>query len=145
MSGLSVTIEVLAINAVMWIFILSLINKQKTLLKEKLMNSGENFIIEPESGTFRGSTGRFGVVKSMGVIALTENMIVFKKPFGGEIHLPITDIAEISENVFFMRSYHSGNAHLILKLKDGAFVGFIVKDIKRWVSELSSRMTPASS
>lgn len=129
---------ILLINGFVWYLIIRRIRNQKDELQKQLIASGANIIIGPETGTYRGSTKRFGNVKSLGTIALTGSILIFRKPFGSDIQIPVEEIAEITKNVFFLHSYHSGREHLILKLKDGTIAGFIVKDINRWMIELEA-------
>lgn len=129
---------ILLINGFVWYLIIKRIHSQKEQLRGQLINSGENIVIAPETGTYRGSTKRFGNVKSIGIIALTDRMLIFRKPIGSDIQISIAEIADVSKNVYFLHSYHNGREHLLLKLNDGTIVGFIVNDINRWIYEIEA-------
>ncbi|MHB1456809.1 MAG: hypothetical protein ACYC0V_07830 [Armatimonadota bacterium] len=145
MTGLQITITILTINAIVWTLVFLRIRHQMTMLQEDMRRSGKLTVIAPESASFRGSTNRYGMVKSLGVIMLTEKMLIFKKAFASEMRIPVSDIVDISKYEWFLQSYHSGKEHLILKLNDGTQIGFIVNDVNRWIRELSGRMSSTKS
>lgn len=134
-------LAILLINGIVWYLVFMRIRSQKEQLQRQLLNSGANIVIGPETANFRGSTKCFGFVKSLGVIALTERELVFIKPVGGDIHIPTSEIVDVSKNAWFLHSYRMGYEHLILKLSDGTLVGFIVKDINRWMREVQAIMS----
>ena len=140
MSGVEIASVVICGNVIVWILIFWRIRRQLSVLCEEMKRSGDSIIVEPETGTFRGSSKHFGMIKSLGVIMLTEHMLIFRKVCTSDIRIPVSEIAKVSKNVWFLQSYHNGKEHLILKLNDGTQIGFIVKDVNRWIRELSSKM-----
>lgn len=144
MDGLHVVILVLGILAaqgIVWGLIFRRLRGQSAALKSALELAGENILIGPMVGLYQ----KAGVVsvRTTGAIALTDRRIVFRKPFGGEIDLPLSRIVGISENPWFQGNYRSGRMFLILKLADGTEVAFQVKNHDEWVRELRSRTSAA--
>lgn len=143
MTGLGIIALVVAANASVWILVFWRIRRQMIMLQEDMRRIDKIAVIAPESASFRGSTDRFGMVKSLGVIMLTEKMLIFRKVSASEMRIPLSEIADISKYAWFLKSYHSGKEHLILRLNDGTQVGFIVKDVNRWIRELTAKRPAA--
>jgi len=135
-------IGILVLEALIWIPLLVWLRRRSARLaesiKESIAQSGERSVMEPQSALYRGGTGRFGFVKSNAVIALTDRRIIFQGVLGKMVEIPLADVAEVSENKWFLRSYRSGRMHLILHLRDGSLAGFIVDNHDAWMNALQS-------
>lgn len=133
---------ILVLEALIWIPVLAWLRRKSSLLAESLKDSvalsGDRFIIEPEGALYRGGTGTYSRVKGNGVIALTDRRLIFKKLVGGDIEIPLGSVEKVSESKWFLRSYRSGRLHLILHLRDGSEVGFIIKNHDAWMRALES-------
>lgn len=138
MTNLEKVIVILAINIIVWIFVFWWIKRKTIMLQDIMRRSQESIIIGPEPGVFKGSSNRFGMLRSNGVIMLTEKMLIFKKLLGSEICIPVSDIIKVSKSAHFLGSSSSKNEYMILKLNDGTLIGLIVKDIGHWMRELST-------
>jgi hypothetical protein len=140
MSALGVVllvVGIVALNAACWAVIIVWMRKRMTLrraqLREKL---GPNPVIDAETATYRGATARFGKVKGLGVIGLTERRLVFARAVGQPLEIDRSEIVGVREDKWFLRSYTSGIRHLILQLRDGTEVGFFVRELGRWTEAL---------
>lgn len=145
MSALISIFKTVGIIALVWIIIYLRIIAQRNALRKEILSTPDQLIIEPEIGEFRGSSNRFGMVKSIGVIALSRKNLIFCKPIGARITIPRSEIADLKHDTIFMNSYHSGKEHLIITLSDGTDVAFTVKDIGKWIKELSNRAADQSA
>jgi len=112
-------------------------------LNRLLAWSGERLVIRPEIGFYQGMIRGIVSTKTYGVIALTDRRLVFRKPIGRDIDIPLSQIAEISENEWFAGNYRGGREYLILKLADGSEKAFQVKNHAGWMRELGSRLAAA--
>jgi len=107
-------------------------------MRDHAIQLGERFVIEPQSALYRGGKGYFSKVKGNGVIALTDKRLLFRKAIGQGMEIPLDQIAEVSESKWFMGSYRGGGMHLVLRLRDGVEVGFMVRDHQAWMNALQS-------
>jgi hypothetical protein len=131
---------ILAIQGVVWLLIFRRWRNQEIQLAEEINSSGETLVIEPEVDFFQGTAKCFVSYKTYGVAALTNRSLIFRKPLGKDLVIQLSDIQKISENTWFAGNYKSGRDFLILKLKNGQEIGFMLKDQDRWVREIRSRM-----
>ena len=97
----------------------------------------------PELGFYQGMIRGIVSTKTYGVIALTDRRLVFRRPIGGNIDIPLSQIAEISENKWFAGNYRGGHKFLILKLADGTEKAFQVKHHDGWMQALGSIVSAA--
>jgi hypothetical protein len=79
--------------------------------------------------------------KTYGVIALTDRRLIFRRPLGKDIEIPLSGISEVSENKWFKGNYRGGKLFLILKLADDSEVAFMVNDHNHWMEEIWTRST----
>ena len=108
------------------------------VLHSEISRPGERMIFAPESGSYRGATRGYGFVKGNAVIALTDKRLVIRMLAGREIEVPVSEIEEVEGNKWFMGSYKNGITHVILHLRDGANVGFFVKNPDLWMQTIRS-------
>ena len=111
----------------------SRMQERKQALVDEIAQSGEKIVLEPESALYRGGTESYSRVKGNGVIALTSKRLMFQKLIGGEVEVRIADIVSIAEDKWFLGAYQNGRQHLILELKDGSKVGFMVNNHTHWM------------
>ena len=112
-------------------------------LKRILEQSGAILLVGPEIGFYQGMIRRIISTETYGVIALTDRRLVFRRPIGGNIDIPLSQIAEISENKWFAGNYRGGYKFLILKLADGTEKAFQVKHHDGWMQALGSIVSAA--
>ena len=143
MAALQVILIVLGINGVVWTLVLAGLKRKSKALTESINAScattGECLVIGPERATYNIMKG-IASVKTMGVIALTNRRLIFKGPMGMNADIPFEQIADQSQNVWFNGNYRNGGEWLILKLKDGQEVAFMVRDIQQWIDAIQSGM-----
>jgi len=142
MSSLSLELLVLAIVVLLGLAILPVrFRRQGAALRTQLERSGETLLFGPELGYYQGTIRGIVSMSTYGVIALTGDRLVFRKPIGGDINIPLSQITQISENKWFAGNYRNGREFLIVKLTDGTAKAFQVKDHAGWMRELGSRVS----
>ena len=114
-------------------------------LNAELAAKGELATRPPEPGLYRGASGARSRVKGNGVIVLTQRRVVFRKIFGADVEVPLADLVGVREDKWFLRAYTGGRLHMILQLKGGDEVGFIVTDHADWMALLRARIPVAST
>jgi hypothetical protein len=128
---------ILAFNAAIFAVVMVWVRKRMALrraeVREKL---GPHPVIDVENATYRGATARFGKVKGLGVIGLTERKLVFARAVGKLLEIDRAEIVGVRLDKWFLRSWTGGIQHTILKLRDGTEVGFFVRDPARWTAAL---------
>ena len=132
----SIVTGVAIINVVIWRVLRGKIAKLPPLLLAELQAMGEHVVIAPEPGIYRGGTGSFSRVKSIGAIALTRSRVVFRGAFGSQVDVPLPQVAGLREDKWFLRAYRGGRLHLIVRTVAGDEVGFFVKDHEAWKGAL---------
>ena len=115
-----------------------------TELREELAAAGERVTRGPEAAVYRGATDRYPQVKGNGIIALTDRRLIFRPLMGRHLELSLDQLTGVREEKWFLRSYN-GRMHLILRMKDGAEVGFMVADHPAWMAALRAIATSSST
>lgn len=106
---------------------------------------GERFLLEPAVGNYRGASGRFGIVKGVALLAVTDRRVICRKAIGAPIELPLAEVAAVREERWFLRS-SNGMLHLVLTLRDGVEVGLQTRDHGRWLAGLRAAIAaPAAT
>lgn len=113
-------------------------------LREDLAANGEPATRGPETALYRGATDRYPMVKGNGIIALTDRRLIFQLLLGSRIELSLDQLTGVREDKWFLRAY-TGRTHLILRMKDGAEVGFMVADHPAWMAALRTIATSSST
>jgi len=129
---------VLAVMLVVFGLLLARFRQQAEQLGKELVLGGEPAILGPEMAHFSPGQG-LGVVKTSGTLALTESRLVFRKPFGGELILPLEEVARLEETPTFRGNWKGGRKFLVIRLRDGKEAAFITRDNARWLAELKGR------
>lgn len=135
-----IVLGVLAIQAAIWIPLLGWMRRRSArlvaALNEELAASGEPPIRGPESALYRGSSGSHSRVKGNGVLALTSRRLIFHKLVGQPVEVPLDQIVGLREDKWFLGAYRSGRPHVILQLREGGEVGFMVRDHTGWMEAM---------
>jgi hypothetical protein len=133
-------VAILGIQAVIWtafaIWARGRRTKLEASLNEEVLVAGETVRRGPEGALYRGATRGYSQVNGNGVILLTDRHLRFRKLTGGRVEVPLDRVVGVRAAKTFRRAYRSGRPHLILQLRDGAEVGFIVRDTPSWLSAL---------
>ena len=132
------SIVILALLALIFGGLAAKFRRNAGQLGQELILGGEPAILGPETAHFSPGQG-FGIVKTTGTLALTESRLIFRKPFGGEIILPLAEVARLEETTTFRGNWKGGRKFLVVKLRDGREAAFIARDNTRWLSELRAR------
>jgi hypothetical protein len=125
---------VAAINLAVWLPILRKLKRLPDLLREEL--AGERISIGPERADYRGATATYGRVKGLGVAALTDRRLAFRKAIGKPVDVPADQIVGVREDRVFLRSVVGGRRHVIVKLADGTEVGYFFQSPEHWLGAL---------
>lgn len=125
------------LQAAIWIPLIRRLRRLPGRLRAELASSGETLLRAPERGTYRGSTATgYPRAAGTGVVALTDRRLVFRPMVGRAIDVPISQIEGIREEKWFLGSMRAGRTHLVLRLRDGGEVGFLVRDPRAWIAAL---------
>lgn len=131
-----ILVVVAGINLAVWVPILRKLNRLPELMREELSGAGEKIVRGPERASYSGATARFGKVKGIGVIAMTDKRIAFRKAIGKPVDVPVDEIVGVREDTWFMHAARGGQRHMIVKLADGTEVAFYVTDRSGWMAAL---------
>ena len=131
---------ILSLQALVWIPLILWLRRKSarllTELREELAAADERATHGPESVIYRGATDRYPKVKGNGIIALTHRRLIFRPLIGKRLELSLDQLTGVREGKWFLNSYAGGRMHLILRMNDGAEVGFMVKDHPAWMAAL---------
>lgn len=125
-----------------WGVVLRRMAIQKAQFKPLAWRFGEKLILGPERADYQGWNRRYGLAKTMGILGLFDHRLVFKRPLGKDIVIPLSEIADAGDTVSLGRIRHSMGKYLSLKLNDGSEVVFIVHDQRRWIDAMRDRIVP---
>ena len=109
-------------------------------MQAELAAAGERVDRGPEAALYRGASGNRSRVKGNGIIVLTDRRVLFRKLFGAAVDVPIADVTGVRDGKWFLRAYAGGRLHLILQLKGGDEVGFMVADHPGWMAAIRERL-----
>ena len=129
----------IGLGAVLLFLFSQLFKRQKARLRDEIERSGEALLAGPDSGLYQGGSS-YVSLKTQGVMALTDRRLIFRKPIGGDIEIPLSQITGVSENTWFQGNYRSGKPWLILSLATGGDVAFMVGEHDHWFREIESRI-----
>jgi hypothetical protein len=138
-------VGILVLQILIWIPVLYFLKRKAERmaaeLKRDLETSGDKILRGPEPGLYRGGSGDFSIVKGNGVAVLTERRLIFRKIMGAPIEIPVSDLVGVREDKWFLRATN-GHAHVIVKLKSGAEVGFIFRQHAEWMAVVKAVLPP---
>lgn len=118
--------------------------RRSAALKQEIKESTsarERFLVYPENSEYAGGPRRFGWARGSGVLALTDRRVIFRRVFGGPVEIELGDIASVSEAAWYRGVYKAGRRHVILHLKEGAKVAFMVRDASPWLEAFDKALT----
>jgi hypothetical protein len=138
---------ILGLQVAVWVPLMIWWTRQSRALKAALpaevQAAGEHLRRGPESAHYRGASAGYSRVKGNGVLVLTDRQLRFRKLTGGRIDVPLKEIVGMREAKRF-QGYVSGQTVLILQLRTGAEVGFIVTDLPGWRAALQETQSAAA-
>jgi len=105
-------------------------------MESELAASGERVIVAPEPAVYRGATSGYGHVKGNGIVALTDQRLVFRKVVGEAVEIPVDQIAGVRTEKWFLRAYGGGRPVVVLTTRSGVEVGFVFSDVEAWTTRL---------
>ncbi len=125
------------LQAAIWLPIVRRLRRLPGRLQAELASSGETVLRGPERGTYRGSTAPgYPRAAGTGVVALTDRRLAFRPIVGRAIDVPTSHIEGIRLEKWFLGSMRAGSVHVVLQLRDGGEVGFLVADPGAWSAAL---------
>lgn len=128
---------VAAIHAAVWIPIVRKLRRMPAQLRDELALAGDAIVRGPERASYRGATATYSKVGGLGVVALTERRLIFRKAIGAPLEIPRAEIAGVREAKVFRRSVSGGRTHVVVQLAGGGEVGFYFADPAAWISALT--------
>ena len=131
---------VVGIQALAWSLLYWRYRMQMISLRKEITQAGETLIAGPEIAFHQGSIGGIISMKMYGVLAMTDRRVIFRKPLGTDITIPLSSVAGLAESKVYRGNYRGGKVFLILTCTDGSQFAFIVKAHASWHSELASRI-----
>lgn len=154
MSGTSVVllvVGILVLQILIWIPVLLWIRRKSDRLiadlDRELAAAGERVVLGPAHASYRGATAGAGLpfAKGNAIAALTDRRIIIRRLVGAGVEIPVADIAAVRDDKWFLRSYASGHMTLIIKLRNDAEVGLLVKDHPAWMTALRAHLGDAAA
>lgn len=134
----SLIVAIVLVSAILSMLALSWVARKSgrlvVSLQAELATAGETAMRGPEPALYRGASGIRSRVKGNGAIVLTERRVLFRKLFGADIEVPLAQLIGVKEDKWFLRAYTGGRLHMILQLKGGDEVGFMVSDHAGWMA-----------
>ncbi len=106
-------------------------------LRDDVGLRGEEWVVPLESVSYRGATYTYGRVKGNGVAGLTDRRVVFEPLIGKGFTVPLARVTGVRVTRWFLGAARASGKHLVLTLDDGNEVGFLVRDLERWLSALA--------
>lgn len=130
MSWILIIIFVLAVvAALVGLFVVWFNRKTAALIgsmDRDIALTNERAVFGPVKGLYRGTNRNAFEITGNCVAALTSRRFIYETITGRREEIPLEDISPVSENPWFAGQYRNGRQHLILELRDGRKVGFIL-------------------
>ena len=102
--------------------------------------TGERLTRGPEDALYRGATAGYSQVGGNGVLLLTPQRLLFCKLTGGRIEVRLSEVTGVREARTFRGFTSLGRRHVIVQLRTGAEVGFLVADSAGWLAALRATL-----
>lgn len=135
----SLVVGLLAINGVVWAVLLTYIRRRMkqglAMLRSEVQESGEQVVLGPVSGLYRGGTGPWPRVKGNAAIVLTDRRLVIDRLVGDRIEVARGIIKGVRNDKWFLRAYVGGRVHVIVETVESE-LGFFVPDHGAWTEAL---------
>lgn len=131
---------ILIVQGIVWMLIFLWMRRKRTKLSGEMCQSpAGKVVLGPVSALYRGADAVYGNVKGNGVICLYENALVFEKLVGRRIRIERADITSVSVEKWFKGKscWGAGGRHLVVIMKDGNRVGFLLRNAELWAREIS--------
>ena len=137
---LELTGAILGFQAIIWVLIFRRIRGQSRRLEEEARRMGEAFVLGPERADYQGWVKKYGYARTMGTLALTDRRLVFVRPLGRDISIPLSEILAVSDTATLGKLRHTSRSYLALTLRDGTEVVFWARDHVPWLEALRARL-----
>lgn len=137
---LELTGAILGIQAIVWVLIFRRIRGQSRRLEEEARRMGETLVLGPERANYQGWVKRYGYSKTMGTLALTDRRLVFRRPIGRDISIPLSDVLSVSDTATLWKMRHTTRNYFALTLLDGTEVVFLIRNQDLWLDALRERL-----
>jgi hypothetical protein len=124
------------IQAAVWIPIVRKLRRLPAEVQADLEARGEKIVIPAGRGQYRGGTGHFPKVAGLGVVALTRQVLCFRRLGGKTIEIPVGEIASVRADRWFRRAAAGGRIDVFVKSTSGDEVAFSVANHAYWKSEI---------
>lgn len=144
---LPVILIVAVAAGLLFLFVVWFMRKRALIaaLGKDLILVDETLIFGPVSGLYRGTNRHTFQIVGNCVATLTSRRFIYATITGRREELPLSDIGTVSENEWFAGQYTDGRPHLILELKDGRKVGFLLRNHSQMLGALRGLLTPSVS
>lgn len=134
---------ILVLQLVIWVPVLIWLRKRNRRATAEMATAlqSERVVREPEKAIYRGATAPgYPKVKGNGVMALSEERILFRPYVGTAIDIPLADLTGVREARTFNGAVRGRSVHLIVGTHEGE-LGFFVADNLAWTTALKLRRT----
>lgn len=132
---------VLGVQALVWTPIILRMRHSAERIREEARRADERILVGPERANYQGWVKRFGMARTIGVLALTDCRVLFGRPFGRDIVIPLTEIANTGDTAVCGCLRHTSGHYLVLNLRDGSEVVFWLGRNKRWLEALRNLLS----
>jgi hypothetical protein len=123
------------VQAAIWIPIVRRLNALPGKLEQEIAGTGERFVTPWERSSFHGSTGgAYGNIGGIGILAVTNRRVVFRKAAGSPIDIPVDAVAAVELLTSWRGRRRAGWRFVAFRTKEGAQVVFSSRgaDVERW-------------
>ncbi len=140
---LPVIAGIVALQIVLWLVLLLWLRRRlraaRAELERRCSETGQAIVLGPASANYRGADFRYGHVRGNGILCATDRAILFERAIGNRIEIPLPEVREITVATSFRGrvSLGAGARHLVLHVRDGNRIGFLLRDASAWKERLS--------
>jgi hypothetical protein len=114
-------------------------------LGKDLILVNETLVCGPVPGLYCGTNRHLFQIIGNCVATLTSRRFIYATITGRREEVLLSDIATVSENEWFARQYRNGRQYLILELRDGRKVGFLLRNHSQMLGALRGLLTSVGS
>jgi hypothetical protein len=143
MSVALLVVVLVAVSAVGWVAIVVWLRSRLLRLRAEMIEdarrAGEALRIPPRSALYQGNTAERVPVRGNGILCVTERRVWFRRAVGDEVSIALDDVDTTAlASTFRGRSAlgTGAKAHLVVRLRDGAEVGFTVREAEEMRSAI---------
>jgi hypothetical protein len=109
-------------------------------LGKDLILKDETPVFGPVPGLYCGTNQHVFQIVGNCVATLTSRRFIYATITGRREELPLSDVATVSENEWFAKQFWNGRPHLIIELKDGRKVGFLLRNHSQMLGALRGKL-----